>query len=705
MNSPSGQIGRVVGVASTKLRIQLDPAATGLTKVSSDGISTVGAVNSYVVIPAGPHRVVAIVTAVRIFGERSAATPTGTESQYELDAIVTGRFEGKSFKSGLAGYPPLHAPVFCANAAEIRQIFIPSGGPALRIGTSAVVPEQDVSLDANLLLAHHTVIVGSTGSGKSCTVAAILEGLLEMDVPGAHIIVFDINGEYAKCFDSTESCKVAKYVVGPTPGAESGLILPHWFMNNEENLSLFRASEGVQAPILQRAIADARMTDAEHAAHFLHLRVLTDTANQLEALLSDRNPQPKIMKQLRSLFRFSQERAGETGELQEIWQNIREACGAAGTALALDQEWTPLSAEERNTLGAFLLQVRVEARSGYNALGLGSAKASSDFDAPLYYSLERLCDTFLPQRIALEQQTDPKVAAYVSTMQMRLSRLLADGRYDFMTRVPSHDQPLATFLRALLGVDPTRGQGADSDWPAKDAHLAQAVTGDPAPSLTILDLSLIASDVLEAVTALLGRLIFDFAVRSEPRASNPVLLVLEEAHRFVPNDTTAVGARSAAVFSRIAKEGRKFGVGLILASQRPSELSETVVAQCGTVIAHRLTHEADQRLLRHATPFVSHDLLEQLPGLAQQHALITGVATAVPAAVRVRDVVTPPRSNDPDYIDVWRSPVEKEELGAFIDRVAADWEGGPRPGPAQPPEADQPTDAPAPGAAPLDATD
>ena len=133
--------------------------------------------------------------------------------------------------------------------------------------------------------------------------------------------------------------------------------------------------------------------------------------------------------------------------------------------------------------------------------------------------------------------------------------------------------------------------------------------------------------------------------------------------------------RSASVFERIAKEGRKFGLSLLLASQRPSELSETVVAQCGTVIAHRLTHEADQRLLRHATALGSRALLDQLPSLAQQHALVTGVSTGVPVAVRVRDVQNPPKSDDPKFIDIWNDSSKLDTLPEHIDNVVRDWQG------------------------------
>lgn len=680
VNSEVGLIGHVTAVASNELRIRLNDSSSGLSKIGTDGVTTVGVVNSYVVVPAGPHRIVAIVTGVRISGDDRNNTATLDDSRCDLDATITGRFEDETFKSGLVGYPSLNAPVYCASTNEIRRIFVPGTRPALRLGESSVVSEQDVYLDANLLLAHHCVVVGSTGSGKSCTVTAILDGLLELDVPSGHAIIFDINGEYAQCFkEGTSRASITRTVVlGPVPGTDTALILPHWFLNNEETLTLFRASEGAQAPILQRAIADARIGEEAPNSPVLTLRVIGDTMTLLETLAADRNPQKNLGSQLQSLDAFLEPLAkSHDDSLASHYDRMRTKCNQAKNLLKLTgADWTPLTTEQRSIVGHLAQKIRDIVREAYNAAGLGSSNAAMDFDAPIYFDLQKLCDFYLPQRVQLEQQQDPRIGNYVSTLLMRLSRLLADGRYNFMTRVPRHSDVLATYLRAVLCADPFRDAPDASDWPAKDAYQRQLSESSTGMSVTIFDLSLVASDVLENVTALLGRLLFEFAVRSNPRASHPMVLILEEAHRFVPSDRSGVGSRSAAVFERIAKEGRKFGVSLLLASQRPSELAETVVAQCGTVIAHRLTHEADQALLRHATSLVSHGLLSQLPGLAQQHALVTGVATSVPAAVKIRDVTDPPRSNDPDFISIWRNPEVVTSLGEHIDKTARTWESG-----------------------------
>lgn len=687
--SETDVIGRVTSVQSTTLRVSLEVSSQGFTKAGPLGLQTVGVVNSYITVPAGTHRIVAIVTSISIaprsdHENNHRISTQDEESTYELEATVVGRFEGNSFESGLTGYPPLHAPVRSASPGEVAKIFLPKNTRSLRLGESAVSAEQDVCLDINLLLGHHCAVVGSTGSGKSCTVMGILDGLIEQNIPSGHVVIFDVNGEYAKAFDSSTSrgASTRTVVLGPKLGAGEGLFLPHWFMNNEENLALMRASEGVQAPILQRSVADARAASVSPGSlpDLNRLQVIQSTIGIIENLSSAQNAQTPILEQLQSMQRLMRYDSNRPGPCQQHWINMK--CFVDSTIQQINlihtTAWKAVTPEQNSMLRDLCDNLRQQISQAFGVLGMGSSSGTPDFDAPVFYSLQRLCDYFLPNRVSIEQANDNKIGTYVATLQMRLSRLLADGRYDFMTRVEQHTDPLGSYLRLLMGSDPTRGNTA-SDWPGAEEYRAQADHHGDGPSVTIFDLSLVASDVLENVTALLGRLLFDFAVRSDPRAAHPMLLVLEEAHRFVParHNNEAAGSRSTAVFERIAKEGRKFGVSLLLASQRPSELSETVVAQCGTVIAHRLTHEADQNLLKHATALSSRSLLDQLPGLAQQHALVTGVSIGVPAAVHIRDIIDPPESKDPDFLAKWSSPSNQVNLDDDIARIVREWQGLP----------------------------
>jgi hypothetical protein len=368
----------------------------------------------------------------------------------------------------------------------------------------------------------------------------------------------------------------------------------------------------------------------------------------------------------------------ENEDLKQVWIDMRTVLKELNAVKLNPGIWDPLDANQLEAFTGVMERMDGLTRKAIEVLGLGSSTASTDFDAPSHFSLEDLDQIFLPRRIDLESIAEPRIASYAVTMQMRLSRLLADERYDFMTRVPHFNHALSAFLRLLFGKVPMAEFTADPEpggcapWGALYKESDMPTEGH---TVTLLDFSLIAHDVLNVVTALIARLILELAQRIEPRASMPVVIVLEEAHRYVRRDPDGSRSQSALVFERIAKEGRKFGVSLGVATQRPSELDATVLAQCGTIIAHRTVSGTDQELIRTATPLASRDVLRQLPGLATQHALILGEAVPAPVAVRVRHVLDPPDSQDPEFIDRWKAG-DPDRDGRQIDKASKAWEAG-----------------------------
>ena len=690
MSVDTRRIGRVAGVESERVAVELDPGAPGLVKAGASGVVPIGEINSYITFPGGPHRLVAVVTAIRMSPARMAGqTEYAAEAAVDrqLDATIVGRFESGVFEPGISTYPSLFAPVSVATPAETEALFLPRGQHSIVLGEAVVAPGQDVRLDADLLMARHAAVLGSTGSGKSCTVTALIDAVLDLDVPDANIVIFDTNGEYAAAFPpgSRRALQANACVIGGALASRhTPLVLPGWFMDNADHLSLFQASEGVQEPLLQRAIADARLGSAEAATHLSRIRSVMRSVSDIDAI-EGRKPQEALHHHLQALQsgvegRRAEAEGGDGAELA-FWTDlgaILQGCAALGLATGNDAWDRPTTFEQRQQIDGMAAAISRRISDELDRLGLGSRAIVADFDAPRYYSLTALVESYLPARIALESLNEPRIRNYAATLVMRISRLLADGRYDFVTRVPPYPDALARFLRLILGRQPLAGCSEDDapPWAAeyRDSH-------DPAQgrhSVTIIDLSNVASDVLETMTALLARLLLDFAQRVEPRGAFPMWLVLEEAHRYIPAIRGEGSHRSTAAFERIAKEGRKFGVGLLLASQRPSELSRTVLAQCGTIIAHRVVNPDDQDLIRHATPLAGRDVLRQLPGLAPQHAVVLGEAVPAPTYVRVRDVEYTPRSNDPDFIQRW-SVVADADLEGKIENVSRSWEEGTEP--------------------------
>jgi DNA helicase HerA-like ATPase len=177
--------------------------------------------------------------------------------------------------------------------------------------------------------------------------------------------------------------------------------------------------------------------------------------------------------------------------------------------------------------------------------------------------------------------------------------------------------------------------------------------------------------VVDVVVSVLFRLVFELAAWSDRGAAPPVLLVCEEAHRYVPQDEVAAFAPTKRVISRIAKEGRKYGVTLCLVSQRPSEVAIGSLAQCNTVFALRLTNEHDQSFVARALPENARWLVDSLPSLNTQEAVVVGDGVTVPVHIRFNDLDPQhrPSSADPSFAVAWRRDPDE----AFLERAIERW--------------------------------
>jgi len=264
-------------------------------------------------------------------------------------------------------------------------------------------------------------------------------------------------------------------------------------------------------------------------------------------------------------------------------------------------------------------------------------------DSPVYFSLKQVRDGFegLDTQRVEGDRGQPKQGPFYGHFTRLLARLesrLADVRYDFMFATGNYtsSETLREYLHDKLGY------------------------GDADKKVTVVDLSGVPSEILGVVVSVLCRVVFDFQFWLGEPTSRPVVLVLEEAHNYVPR--TAVGRAHAARASveRIAKEGRKYGLGLMLVSQRPSEISETVLAQCGTFVAMRLTNPSDQGHVRALVPDTLGEIMGALPALERGEAIISGDGVTLPVRVQMSPPNPFPRSQDAKFWTEWSA--EKPNL-------------------------------------------
>ena len=201
---------------------------------------------------------------------------------------------------------------------------------------------------------------------------------------------------------------------------------------------------------------------------------------------------------------------------------------------------------------------------------------------------------------------------------------------------PTKQEPSYTkFLKKLLGLESCGDQFVKRD------------------QIIIFDMNTIEDEIVELVTAVLARVIFQLLRQADPRNRFPVHILLEEAHRYVASKPSRYHSDAARIFERIAKEGRKYGLFLLVASQRPNELSRTVLSQCSNFVVHRIQNPEDLSHVRQMTPFISDTVLNRLPSLPKQHALVFGTSVNLPTTFKVRDANPIPKSDDAEIRKLW----------------------------------------------------
>jgi hypothetical protein len=268
-------------------------------------------------------------------------------------------------------------------------------------------------------------------------------------------------------------------------------------------------------------------------------------------------------------------------------------------------------------------------------------------DSPIPYLLTDLNAIIVNEMGKLDRAGDTLPFQRIKT---KLDELRADPRYTFMFSGMLVSDSMGGFVAKLFRL-PSQGR-----------------------PISIVDVSGVPSEVTSVVVSVLARMVFDYAIWSRTEAQRPLLLVCEEAHRYVPKDENSGGQSVRRILERIAKEGRKYGVSLGLITQRPSDLAEGVLSQCGTIISMRLNNDRDQACVRAAMPEGARGFLDAIPALRNRECIVCGEGVAIPIRVRFDDLEPEkrPASSDPSFARLWRETGDEEGI---INRTIKRWRG------------------------------
>ena len=293
---------------------------------------------------------------------------------------------------------------------------------------------------------------------------------------------------------------------------------------------------------------------------------------------------------------------------------------------------------DRDILAKCLLAARSKNR-------LAETMGKITVDSPIPYLLSDLTNMIQDEMGKLDKATN--TAPYMR-IKTKVDELKADPRYQFMFSGMLVGDTMADFISKIFRM-PSQGK-----------------------PIAIIDVSGVPSDITSTVVAVLSRLVFDFAIWGRSERTSPILLVCEEAHRYVPNERNADGNSVGTVLSRIAKEGRKYGISLGLITQRPSDLAEGVLSQCGTIISMRLNNERDQAFVKAAMPEGARGFLDSIPALRNRECIVCGEGVAIPIRVSFDHLEESkrPASEDPSFVDLWNRGGGEEDM---VHRTVQRW--------------------------------
>lgn len=548
-------IGRVVTVDSLSVYVRLDDDLKSLYKSGYEEIYPVARINSYIIIPVGAERIVAMVNRVMTKEETDLTKSSGaiflTESNRYLSATMVGTIYRDNYIQGVYNYPILDNPVWYVTRNDLNIIFDQKENAEkidfkedfyLPIGSSPAFPDFQVKINPDRMFGKHVAILGNTGSGKSCTLTAILQSLFKFQyndqhLKNAHIVIFDTNGEYKDAFDID-----SRYKVNPFWINDEGLKVPYWFMNYDDMDYLFEPTSGTQGPVLKRALGLAKSRVAAQTGRYIpniYINKLSQFLISIEA--QDWKTNKAIFEESESVFNSFKKLKDEDiveFDLSVICDEL-EKITKEKNKLSLNKNGYINGNVDTDILASALEKINTEIEGYKESVVENVTCENRNIDTPLFYDFNELISVCFDMAIKESAASQDKLNEYVSTLKLRMQSFVDDIRLaqPLLLDNPNEiENVLVRFLAYILGDFCEVYTKEDGKNTIYDDYYGNSEGDNMHSQITIIDMSLLPFQVLETITGLIGRIILEFLSRfdKDKRGSMPVVIALEEAQNYIP---------------------------------------------------------------------------------------------------------------------------------------------------------------------------
>ena len=552
-------------------------------------------------------------------------------SQTEMTAVVVGELTPTSFIPGASKRPSFKSNIRLVNLNELGFILGSQETTAgqTNFGTSNVYDGYKINVDINDFFSNHFSVLGNSGSGKSCTVASILQKLMiGSTVPShANFFFFDAFGEYNNAFAGLHKINPAfnyKYYTTNTRSTDGDILrIPVWLLDVDDLALLLDANTPSQLPIIEktldlvpilsgssenvikrkndiiaRAVQDILLSGDESTKIRDQVTAVLTKFNTPDLNLNSQIVQPGYVRTLKQCLFI--DKTGKMQEMELVVEFIR------GYILDVEDE---VRVEDLNP---FYTLADLEMAMEFALINEGILKSSKVFD-------------------------------YANILSVRLHTLVNSEYKEFFS-YPNYIT-MDEYVNSLLM--------------ANDGSKCQIVN---------FNINYVDDRIAKVITKIVSRMLFNVASNTIPRGSRAFHIIIEEAHRYVikDNDVDLLGYN---IFERITKEGRKYGIFLGLITQRPSELSDTCISQCTNFVILRTLHPKDLDYIKNMVPNISMEIVQQLKNLKPGNCIAFGNAFKVPVSMYI-DLPNPrPMSNNVDIVGVWFNTAEPTMINSNLGAV------------------------------------
>lgn len=562
-----------------------------------DGINFIGEVGSYVSIYEIGRTIIAEIIGV---DEKTQISNTSEmhkpSSKRQVYLSLLGEIVDNKFYFGVSKMPLIFSEIHVisqkdlmtmlevgkeeivvrGDATETRAVLLP-------IGKSVIFNDYDVKINIDKFFGFHFAVFGNTGAGKSNTIARILQNIFvkkNYSAKGAKFVIIDSNGEYNKAFlklNKTNS-QIKHSLMIADDADENKFEIPVWALSADDWAILLHASERTQIPVLKRAVDIAKIFyDNEQNDKELKNHILAST---LLGIINSSDTSPSKSDKLKAIVaHFGTSEIGMDTDIQGM--TLRQGLGIS--------------------FGSMTNQERV---AEYLKKYLKTDVIPETIRGKMVpYSLEEFCQAVEFATLYEGSISSQRIQEYTATLLTRLQTIQEGIQGKILSK--THYVSVDEYVDDILGQN----------------------------QIVDIDISSLDDASAEVVTKVLAKLLLDYLKRRKNKADMPINFLIEEAHRFVRNESN-YGAVGYNIFERIAKEGRKYGMLLGISSQRPSELSKTVVSQCSNFIIHRVQNPDDLQYISKMVPYINQNMIDRLTYLQTGHALVFGSAINLPTLTK-----------------------------------------------------------------------